>query len=273
MVCKEIQTLLHAYTDGELDFSTSLNVERHVDVCADCARYQKNLLSIHHGLRSPGLYHAAPQSLIARVERSLDLNAPVRKRGLPRSAIFASGFTLAGAAVLVVLLFLSHSDVFHSDVFRSDVSRLDGRNESGLKNELVASHIRSLMVNHLTDVASTDRHTVKPWFNGKIDYAPPVVDLKAEGFPLIGGRLDYLDGRAVTVLVYGRALHRINLFVWPLKESAHARNPVPLRSSTQEGYHIEYWTEGDLQYAAVSDLNSTELTTFARDIQSSHNLP
>jgi anti-sigma factor RsiW len=124
-----------------------------------------------------------------------------------------------------------------------------------LETELINSHVRALMVAHLTDVASTDQHTVKPWFQGKLDYSPPVHDLAEQGFPLVGGRLDYLSGRAVAALVYRRHGHLINVFVWP--DSGEERRT----SSSHQGYNVLHWRGGGMQYWVVSDLNAAELQT------------
>jgi len=129
-----------------------------------------------------------------------------------------------------------------------------------IEREVVSSHIRSLMANHLTDVASTDQHTVKPWFNGKLDFSPPVSDLATSGYPLIGGRLDYLRGRPVAALVYQRRKHLINVFAWPDEGVADAETPP----RTQQGYHIIHETHGGMAYWIVSDLNSDELSSFGK---------
>ena len=129
-----------------------------------------------------------------------------------------------------------------------------------LSDDVVADHVRSLMVAHLTDVASSDQHTVKPWFSGKLDYTPPVRDLSREEFPLVGGRLDYLDGRSVAALVYLRRLHTINLFVWPCDETM----TPGIRRQTRRGFNIVNWCEGGMQFWAVSDLNAAELQTFTQ---------
>jgi anti-sigma factor RsiW len=126
--------------------------------------------------------------------------------------------------------------------------------------EIVSSHVRSLMADHLMDVISTDQHTVKPWFDGKIDFAPPVVDLKEQGYPLAGGRLDYLENRTVAVLVYHRALHTINLYVWP----AAARDASAIQKQTLQGYNVLSWKKNGFEFRAVSDLNTAELEEFAR---------
>jgi anti-sigma factor RsiW len=129
---------------------------------------------------------------------------------------------------------------------------------SSLEDELISSHVHSLLANHLTDVATSDQHTVKPWFNGKIDFSPPVVDLKARGFPLVGGRVDYLKGRVVAALIYRRSGHVINLFIWPASGPS-----VP--AGEREGYSLLNWSQAGLNFWAVSDLNEPELKQFQQD--------
>jgi anti-sigma factor RsiW len=130
--------------------------------------------------------------------------------------------------------------------------------EAGIERQLVASHVRSLMVGHLTDVATSDQHVVRPWFNGKVDIAPPVPELAAEGFPLVGGRLDYVDGHVAPAIVYKRRLHTVNLFVWP----ADGRLLNEARTARRDGYSLVEWTSGGLRFAAVSDIEPADLQRF-----------
>ena len=134
-------------------------------------------------------------------------------------------------------------------------------NDSQMENQLIGSHVRSLLANHLTDVETSNKHVVKPWFNGKIDFAPPVPDLADQGFPLAGGRLDYVSGKVVPALVYHRRLHTINVFIWPIKSGAI----VPTRTLRRDGYSLVEWKRGDLEFWAVSDIDAVELRQFQQD--------
>ena len=139
-----------------------------------------------------------------------------------------------------------------------------------LATQLIASHVRSLMANHLTDVASSDQHTVKPWLDAKLDFAPPVVDLSSEGFPLVGGCLDYLDNRPVAALVYQRRKHFINLFVWPAETGAdtttrsagNRQRSLTLKAISRQGYHLLHWLDSEFNYWAISDISAEELQEF-----------
>lgn len=247
MNCHEMNPLLHAYMDAELDLLPSLEVERHLRTCTDCAAAKRSLESLRSALRHNDLSYSAPESLRRRLLSELGKSLGERK---PRGSTPWIWQWLAMGAIGFAVLTL---------VLRpAGVSERDQ-----LTDEAISSHVRSLMVGHLTDVLSSDQHTVKPWFNGKIDFAPNVKDFATEGFPLIGGRLDYLDNQTVAALVYKRGqptsnmFHTINVFVWP------AKNPKPETTETRRGYNIINRDINGLHYCIVSDLNAKELGEFA----------
>ena len=242
MDCRDVQHLLHPYSDGELDLVRHLQVEHHLAECADCAERDRGLRQLRDAIAAGPLYHRAPAALAARLRPG----PPARPRRPHLSARLAA--TAAGALILAVGLL----------AWRSGPST-----EDRLADQVVAGHVRSLQVDHLTDVASSDRHTVKPWFRGKLDFSPPVPDLAADGYPLTGGRLDYLADRPVAALVYHRRLHAINVFAWPAAPDADR----PVRSLHRQGFHARSWQRGGLTYWAVSDLNAAELDEFVRLFQ------
>jgi len=243
MNCAEIRLLLHAHADGELDAANSLELERHLKTCAACAAENKSLQSLQAALRDGDLNFRAPDSLkkdLRQFVRDLGEVEKPRKEFNPQWLwkILAFGAT----AFALLMLFLRPSGISATDE---------------LLNEAVASHIRSLQAEHLTDVVSSDQHTVKPWFDGKIDFAPDVKDFAAQGFPLIGGRLDYLDSRAVAALVYRHNKHFINVFVWP---AADAMKP---EIQMRRGYAVINCATNGLHYCLVSDMNTTDLNELA----------
>jgi anti-sigma factor RsiW len=199
-------------------------------------------------IRRHAVRHAAPIGLADRIADSLQATA--RPTQISANSSWRS---LAMAASLLLAIGLSSGVTW----FFAAADR-----QESLAQQVVASHVRSMLGgDHLTDVASSDQHTVKPWFGGKLDLSPPVVDLTSQGFPLVGGRLDYLDRRPVAALVYRHSQHVINLFIWPDKAS-----PVAAPSSLQ-GYHLRQWRQGDLTFWAVSDVNPADLENFERILQ------
>jgi anti-sigma factor RsiW len=243
--CPDKTHLLHAHFDGELDTVNAAAFEAHLKTCPGCAGALAELQALRGRLADPALRAAAPPRLRARIEDAMVAEtAPVRR--LPAALPWGlSGGLAALAATLAVVAMLP--------------------SQAELADELVADHVRSTLATHLVDVQTSDRHTVKPWFNGRIDFAPPVVDLNAQGFPLVGGRLDYLDGRIVAALVYRRNKHVINVFVRPEPQGLLR----PGLGRPHAGYNLVRWTEGGLEFWAVSDVEAGDLKAF-RDAFKAH---
>ena len=249
--CPERELLLHSLADGELDAANALAVEEHLRGCGGCSAAYGEIVRHKALLKNEELRFRPPPALQGRVlaaiaseEGAKAANAPARPPWpLQRQALSSLA---------------SRRRVFGHGARREHYAfRCRPEPTSDIGDQLVSAHVRSLLVSHLTDVASSDQHTVKPWFLGKLDFAPPVVDLAQNGFPLVGGRLDYLGGRVVPALVYRRHGHTINLFVWPAGKIAAA-------AETLDGYHVASWSQGGFAYAAVSDLNIPELQEFQR---------
>jgi anti-sigma factor RsiW len=234
--CREAEGLLGAYLDEELDLVHSLDVEAHARECAGCAARLRRLEAARTAVASHASYYAAPPGLRAQIERRAASHFGVVERPVRRSGGWMA-LAIAAACAAAVLI------VWQAAPVPGDIAR-----------QVVDGHVRSLLANHLTDVVSSDRHTVKPWFAGKLDFAPEVRDLESSGFVLTGGRLDYMHGRTVAAVVYRRRQHTINLFQWP----AHEPDRSP-RSETRDGFQVVSWIRGGMNYWAVSDLNAAEL--------------
>jgi anti-sigma factor RsiW len=233
--------LLQAELDGELDAAEAAALAEHRAGCADCKRNEALLAAAHQAAKS-ATYHRAGPELLRAVARRIGTERPAPRRRSPIPwpglAGFGAGAALAAALVLTLL----------------------PARRPPLIAALVDDHVRALQPGHLLDVVSTDRHTVKPWFDGRLDFAPPVKDLAAAGFPLLGGRLDHVHGRNVAVLVYSRGKHLVELFVWPAAGAA----AEPARSAL-DGYNVVHWTAGGMSLSAVSDLDPAALEQFARE--------
>ncbi|MCL6741441.1 anti-sigma factor [Sphingomonas sp. RB56-2] len=236
--CVDQELLLGGLIDGELDAANTALVEAHVARCEGCREELDRLQAVRNLLRADGVRHSAPETLKQRIAELPELSPRAGKRQMLPGWL-APGLAGALAASLAMVLFVPVSD------------------PSGIDQQLVSSHVRSLQPGHLTDVQTTNQHIVKPWFNGKIDFAPPVPELADKGFPLAGGRLDSIDGRTVAAIVYHRRLHTVNLFVWPSK-------PVSERTSVEDGFELAEWSDGGLRFAAVSDIPPQELQQFER---------
>ena len=246
MTCDEARILLHALIDGELDAGHVREVEDHIAGCAACAAELAAWREMGRTIAGADLRYTAPSALRRRIEAAL----PQPQARTPNRRAVLRGFAMGSAVSAIAATGLV------AIVLRGD-------DEARIESEIVSAHLRSLQAGHLTDVVSTDQHTVKPWFNGKLDVAPPVVDLTAQGFTLIGGRLDYVDARAIGAIVYRRRAHVINLFV----AQTAGTEPRAARIETIQGFNIRRWSERGLNYWAVSDLAADELADFGEKFE------
>ncbi len=248
MNCKETQDVLHGYVDSELDPVHHLAVEQHLKECAACARSVQGHQSLAKVMTSGSLYFAGPKGLEKRL-RSAVRQANKAESGHQSWRWFWNWTrVLAPVAAAAVVLLIAMPIALRTST------------EDRIAQDVVSSHVRSLMASHLTDVASTDQHTVKPWFNGRLPFSPPVTDLAAQGFSLAGGRLDYVDNHPVAALVYQHRKHFINLFIWP--SARFSSTGVEFR--TQQGYNTVHYNQGGMEFWAVSDMNQVDLRDFAR---------
>ena len=241
MTCEEVEILLHALMDGELDAGHAREVEEHIAGCPACAAQLAAYREMSQAIAAADMKYTAPPALRRRIEASLpqpQVRAPSR-RAVLRGFAFGSAVSAIAATGLVAI------------VLRDD-------DRQRIESEIVSAHLRSLQAGHLTDVISTDQHTVKPWFNGKLDVSPPVIDLTTQGFTLIGGRLDYVDARAIGAVVYRRRAHVINLFVAQTSNTEHHAAKI----ETIQGFNIRRWSDRGLNFWAVSDIGADELAEF-----------
>jgi anti-sigma factor RsiW len=251
MKCEHTGSLLHLFADGELGAVRRWRLDRHVAACDACAGQLSSLQSLRAGLRASLPYHRAPPALAARIGATLAREAappvPERRRRSARLPVLGTGFAGALAGVALTLLVTGGTPLTPS---------------SGADSDLIASHIRSMMGEHLTDVRTSDRHTVKPWLSARLDVSPPVRDLASDGFPLVGGRLDYINGHPAAVVIYRRREHVMNLFAW-----SSSGADQPMRVSSRQGFNVVAWKQGGTDFAAVSDVDATELKDFATRIE------
>lgn len=246
MSCDFCDTLLHGYLDGELDAVRAAEFERHLENCRECTATLGEAETVRSSLQSAKLYDRAPASLHRKIRGELKSSEGARKLALLPMWRWV-GAAAAIVAVTVVVWF-----VFPRSLPMSS--------DSVTAAEVIDAHIRSLQPGHLTDVASTDQHTVKPWFDGKLDFVPPVHDFMDEGFPLLGGRLDVLGEQNVAALVYGRRKHLINVFVWPTKEPDTPIHPP----GSRQGFQWVHWRHQGMEFCAVSDVSAQDLHDLAQ---------
>lgn len=234
--CVDQELLLGGFIDNELDAANVAMVEGHVARCEGCREELERLQALRNLLRTDGVRHGAPESLAQRIAALPEL-APRAANENRLPSWLAPGLAGAIAASLAM------------------VTLLPPGADSVVDQEIVSSHVRSLQPGHLTDVQTTNQHIVKPWFNGRIDFSPPVPELADQGFPLAGGRLDSISGKTVAAIVYHRRLHTVNLFVWPARNGSD-------RSFVKDGFAVTEWSRNGLRYAAVSDIPPAELRQF-----------
>jgi anti-sigma factor RsiW len=253
MQCAE-SLRLQAHFDGELDSLSAADIERHAELCAECHALLKGLEQTRVALRRGLPYLSAPPALRARIMRALDRETAKRspridagRLGSWRPQPFWRGVLsgIGGATIASGIAFFLLAPSLTNP----------------LLDDLVSAHVRSLMPDHLIDVVSTDKHTVKPWFSGHTDVSPVVADFDQQGYRLIGGRADYLDRQRAAVVVYQHGSHVINVFSWAVD-----RHGVP-SNTTRSGYHMAFWKAGDLVYCAVSDTGWDELLGLVRLLQ------
>ena len=249
MNCQEARDLIHAHADGELGLVNTLEVEKHILNCSECSRAHQALIALRSSLSDDSLYFRTPPSL----ERKIRIQIKKARASAGGGSLPFIGFNRwVGAAAALVLI---------ATGLWIGVRAMDGRTEGLLASEVTAAHIRSLMLTeHLWDVKSTDQHTVKPWFDGKVDFAPEVRDFKSDSFALEGGRLDYLGNHPVAALVYRHDKHYINLFIWPAAGKEDQGRSV----TTRQGYVLVHWIDSGMNYWAVSDMSQDGLERFAR---------
>ena len=282
MVCSETQRLLDAYVDNELDLPGALEVEEHLARCPACVAEERGLRDLQETARAQLTRYPISPELEARLFAFLRAEEPAASATAERVSAAAQRpsrparrlwkwAALAPAAAAAALLMVA-------------APRLWPRpSETSVEDAVIGAHVRSLLANHLTDVASSDQHTVKPWFQGKLDYSVSVTDWASEGFPLVGGRLDYVEDTPAAALVYKRAQHVINLFIWPSKGAGGAgfvgdvrspqggtSNDEPVQRISRRGYCAYRWSTEGMRYWAVSDVNDTDLKTFVELARREH---
>jgi mycothiol system anti-sigma-R factor len=246
MTCSASQHSIEAYLDGELATSESAEMRQHMEGCASCAALYRRLEQLRSDVRTQAPRYTAPAHLQQRVHLALREAA---KKETPRRTIAWNWVAIAASVLLCASLGWNFA-----------LLRSRGPGNDLIAQEVLSSHVRSLIGTHLVDVPSSDQHTVRPWFNGKLDFSPEVKDFASQGFPLVGGRIDYLGNRPVAALIYQRRQHFINLFTWPSASSPEA-GPNDVKRS---GYNMLHWTRDGMNYWAVSDIQRSELDQFAQ---------
>jgi anti-sigma factor RsiW len=253
MDCTQVRRLMHAYIDKELDFTSVNTVDGHLQSCAACKGIYDEYSALQSAIRQRASYYTAPTALVHRIRAQIGapaVRSPARTFK-PRRQWFQPGEWLrlgtAVAATAIVTWMVAPQLIGPSQ-------------DEALLEDVIAGYARAGLTNHVTDVETSDQHTVKPWLSGKLDFSPPVTDLTTKGFPLVGGRLDYLDNRPVAALVYRHRQHLINLFVWPYSKPDKSS---AMQALSKRGYYLLHWVDAGMTYWAISDVDPADLKTFA----------
>ncbi|HEV3040142.1 MAG TPA: anti-sigma factor [Candidatus Angelobacter sp.] len=266
MQCRDSKKILGAYVDNEIDVMQSAALEEHLAVCEDCRAFMDDQRTVKNLVQQGNFRFSVPSGFYEQIRKSLDTRSkedtrPKKKLQFwPGAADSLWRITAAVATAATLVLAVALGVLLHRE---SVATHTNAPNEAvpaqiaTAQNEVVDNHIRSLLADHLADVASTDQHTVKPWFNGKLNFSPKVADFSDQGFPLIGGRLDYMEAQRVAALIYKRRQHVINVFTYPHGGS------VPLATNEQRGFHTVHWADSGMEYWVISDVNAAELRQFA----------
>jgi mycothiol system anti-sigma-R factor len=240
MACDQARTIIHGYLDGELDAARAAEFEKHLEQCSDCVNELDTQESLRASIHRAQLYEKSPIALSTKVLSNIRRAEPI--------PIARSRFPVRWLAAAAAILLLAYASWL-------TISRLRPTDDqSVIAAQIVDAHLRSLQPGHLVDVISSDQHTVKPWFDGKLDFSPPVADFASDGFPLQGGRLDAVHGRTVAALAYARRKHLISVFIWPSFQPDSA-----LHSGSQQGYRWLTWQKNGMQFCAVSDVATSDL--------------
>lgn len=252
MSCDLDRSILHGYLDGELDAARAVEIERHLETCTECVKALEVEESLRASIARAGLYEPAPASLRRKLRQELH----EQPEKIAPAKWWDWRWLAAAAAILIIACVTWLALPWFRGTPPSSGSPVTAA-------EIIDAHVRSLQPGHLTDVASTDQHTVKPWFDGKLDFAPPVRDFAEEGFPLVGGRLDVLGGRSVAAVIYGRRKHFINVFVWTTQEPDTPIHPP----GSRQGYQWVHWRRQGMEFCAVSDVSASDLHELAELIR------
>ena len=248
MSCDYTRTVLHGYLDGELDATRSAEFERHLEGCRECANSLGSEESLRSSLQRSGLYESVPVALRKKV-----------RAGLDAATTSSTGFRIPAwrwVAVAATILLVASVSWFAWPQRAGETASTVPFTAA----EMIDAHVRSLQPGHLIDIASTDQHTVRPWFDGKLAFVPPVKDYADEGYALIGARLDVLGGQNVAALVYTHRKHIINVFVMPTKEPDSGIHRPGLR----QGYQWRHWRRQGMEYCAVSDASDSDIYELAQ---------